>query len=76
MQVNQIGSLFNLHFTDAEVSDYPSVLAGNRQILKNLYTATLDHGVVFGHSTTAVLFSPMTSAELGPIRRRRAQWPG
>lgn len=64
VQVNQIGSLFNLHFTDAEVSDYPSVLAGNRQILKDLYTATLNHGVVFTGRGMGCLSTPMTSAEL------------
>jgi glutamate-1-semialdehyde 2,1-aminomutase len=63
-QVNQIGSLFNMHFTAMPVNDYPTAMAGNRQLLNDLYLATLNHGVVMTGRGMGCLSTPMTSVEV------------
>jgi glutamate-1-semialdehyde 2,1-aminomutase len=63
-QVNQIGSLFNMHFTAATVNDYSTAMAGDRQLLRDLYLATLNHGVVFTGRGMGCLSTPMTSVEV------------
>lgn len=68
-QINQIGSLFNLHFTDAPVTDYAGALAGDRQLQNNLYMATLNHGVVFTARGMGCLSTPMGSAEVDTFVR-------
>ncbi|MFN8457767.1 MAG: aspartate aminotransferase family protein [Anaerolineae bacterium] len=63
-QVNQIGSLFNIHLTDKPVRNYADVLAGNREALNELYVAGLNRGVAFTGRGMGCLSTPMTEAEL------------
>jgi glutamate-1-semialdehyde 2,1-aminomutase len=63
-QINQIGSLFNLHFSEAPVDSYAATLAGDRVLLKNLYLATITRGVIFTARGMGCLSTPMTSAEV------------
>jgi glutamate-1-semialdehyde 2,1-aminomutase len=63
-QVNQIGSLFNIHFSAAPVDSYAATLAGDRVLLKNLYLATINRGVIFTGRGMGCLSTPMTSAEI------------
>ena len=63
-QVNQIGSLFNIHFTDRPVTDYPAVLSGDRQLLRDLYIAGLNHGIAFTGRGMGCLSTPMGTPEI------------
>ncbi len=64
VQVNQIGSLFNLHFSHVPVTDYATVSTTNRQWLKGLFLAALNHGIVFTSRGMGCLSTPMTSTQL------------
>ena len=46
VQITGIGSLFGLHFTDQEITDYRSVLRGNRNLSKALFTGLLNEGTL------------------------------
>jgi glutamate-1-semialdehyde 2,1-aminomutase len=63
-QVNQIGSLFNLHFSNTPVTDYATISTTNRQWLKGLYLAALNHGIVFTPRGMGCLSTVMTSAQV------------
>lgn len=63
-QVNQIGSLFNLHFSDAPVTDYATISITNRQLLRGLYLAALNNGIVFTPRGMGCLSTPMTSTQI------------
>lgn len=63
-QINQIGSLFNLHFSDVPVDSYAATLASDRVLLKNLYLAAMNRGVIFTSRGMGCLSTPMTSAEV------------
>ncbi|MFL5807688.1 MAG: aspartate aminotransferase family protein [Roseiflexaceae bacterium] len=63
-QVNQIGSLFNIHFSAAPVTTYPAALAADRVLLKNLYVAAINRGVAFTGRGMGCLSTPMTSVEI------------
>lgn len=63
-QVTQVGSLFNIHFADAPIVDYATANSGDRQLLRDLYVAVLNHGVAFTGRGMGCLSTPMTEAEL------------
>jgi glutamate-1-semialdehyde 2,1-aminomutase len=63
-QVNQIGSLFNIHFTDVPVTDHAAVQAGDAELQRDLYLAALDHGIAFTGRGMGCLSTPMTAAEI------------
>lgn len=63
-QVNQIGSIFNIHLTDKPVHNYETVQAGNRDLLNRLYVAAHNHGVAFTGRGMGCLSTPMTGAEI------------
>jgi glutamate-1-semialdehyde 2,1-aminomutase len=63
-QVNQIGSLFNLHFSEAPVTTYAAASAADRVLLKNLYVAAMNRGVAFTGRGMGCLSTPMTSVEI------------
>ena len=46
VQITGIGSLFGIHFTDQEITDYRSVLRGNRNLSKTLFTGLLNEGTL------------------------------
>lgn len=63
-QVNQIGSLFNIHFSDQLVMDYPAVLSGDRQMLRDLSIAALNHGIALTGRGMGCLSTPMDVPEI------------
>jgi glutamate-1-semialdehyde 2,1-aminomutase len=63
-QVQQIGSVFNIHFTDQPIRDYYGVMAGDRALQRDLFLATLNHGVVFTRRGMGSLSTPMTMREV------------
>ena len=62
--VNQIGSLFNIHFTEGPVRSHADVLAADRELLRELHFALLDHGILFTPRGMGCLSTPMTSSEV------------
>ncbi len=46
VQITGIGSLFGIHFTDQEITDYRSVLRGNHNLSKALFTGLLNEGTL------------------------------
>lgn len=63
-QVNQLGSLFNIHFTDRPVTNYASALSGDRRLLRDLYVAALNHGIAFTGRGMGCLSTPMGTREV------------
>ncbi len=63
-QVNQVGSLFNIHFTDRPVVNYEAVQAGDRELQQELFIAALNHGIAFTGRGMGCLSTPMGDAEL------------
>jgi glutamate-1-semialdehyde 2,1-aminomutase len=62
--VNQIGSLFNIHFTAGPVREHADVLAADTELLRELHLALLGHGILFTPRGMGCLSTPMTSAEV------------
>lgn len=63
-QVNQIASLFNIHFSERPVTDQASVQAGDRRLQHDLYVAALDHGIAFTGRGMGCLSTPMSEREI------------
>ncbi|TMD13163.1 MAG: aspartate aminotransferase family protein [Chloroflexi bacterium] len=63
-QVTQVGSLFNIHFTDRAVRNYEDVLRGNRTLQKTLALALFNDGVVFTGRGMGCLSTPMVNADI------------
>ena len=66
-QVNQIGSLFNIHISDLPVSDYPAVMTSDRQLLRDLSLALLNHGIALTGRGMGCLSTPMGVAEIDAL---------
>jgi glutamate-1-semialdehyde 2,1-aminomutase len=62
--VNQIGSLFNVHFIDRPVRDHADVLAADTALVRELHLAMLGHGILFTPRGMGCLSTPMTSADV------------
>jgi glutamate-1-semialdehyde 2,1-aminomutase len=63
-QVNQVGSLFNIHFAEGPIADYPAVLASDRQLVRDLSMAALNHGIALTGRGMGCLSTPMTVSEI------------
>jgi glutamate-1-semialdehyde 2,1-aminomutase len=64
LRVTSIGSLFNLHVTDAPVTDYRSSARSNKEMMKWLRLALLNEGVMLSPRGMGCLSLPMTDADL------------
>jgi glutamate-1-semialdehyde 2,1-aminomutase len=64
LRVTSIGSLFNLHATDAPVTDYRSSARSNKEMMKWLRLALLNEGVMLSPRGMGCLSVPMTDADL------------
>jgi glutamate-1-semialdehyde 2,1-aminomutase len=62
--ITQIGSLFNIHFSDGNVRSNDDVLAADKTLLRELHLTMLDHGILFTPRGMGCLSTPMTSAEV------------
>ena len=64
-QVTGLGSLFNVHFTDAELVDYRSVMRGFDPVQSHRFLlGMLNHGVLMASRGLGALCTPMTDAEV------------
>jgi glutamate-1-semialdehyde 2,1-aminomutase len=62
--VTQVGSLFNVHFTDGPVREHADVRAADTALLRELHLFLLGNGVVWTERGMGCLSTPMTSAEI------------
>jgi len=62
--VNQIGSLFNIHFAEGPVRSPADAQAGDTALLRELHLALLDHGILFTPRGMGCLSTPMTGSEI------------
>ena len=63
--ITQIGSLFNVHFSEGPISSHADVLAGDRELQRQLHLALLGDGILFTPRGMGCLSVPMTGAEIG-----------
>jgi glutamate-1-semialdehyde 2,1-aminomutase len=63
-QVNQVGSIFNIHFSDTPVTDYAIYSRSDRERAARLHIAALNHGVALANRGMGCLSTPMTGAEI------------
>jgi len=64
LRITAVGSLFNLHATDAPVTDYRSSARSNKEMMKWLRLALLNEGVMLSPRGMGCLSVPMTDADL------------
>jgi glutamate-1-semialdehyde 2,1-aminomutase len=62
--VTQIGSLFNVHFTDGPVREHADALAADTELLRGLHLFLLGNGILWTERGMGCLSTPMTSAEI------------
>ena len=53
-QITGIASLFGIHFTSEEITDYRSTLTGNRALKQALFAGLLNEGVLLGGALSAL----------------------
>ena len=49
-QINRLGSMLSMHFTDQPVVDFKSAALGNNDHFKNYFHGMLERGVYLPHS--------------------------
>jgi glutamate-1-semialdehyde 2,1-aminomutase len=64
IQVNQVGSIFNLHFSNTPVTDYATYARSDRELAGRLHLAALNHGVALAGRCMGCLSTPMSGAEI------------
>ncbi len=62
--VTQIGSLFNVHFTDGPVREHADVRAADTALLRELHLSLLGNGILWTERGMGCLSTPMTGAEI------------
>ncbi len=67
VQVTGIASLFGIHFTPEEISDYRSVLRGNREMRKAMFTGLLNEGVLLQTGAAGALSALTTDEEIDTL---------
>ena len=64
VQVNSVGSLFALHFTDRPVVDYRGVAAADKQKMHDFFLALVNHGVLMAPRGMGALSTPMQEPDI------------
>ena len=64
VQVNAVGSLFALHFTDKPVVDYRGVAAADKQRMHDFFLALVNHGVLMAPRGMGALSTPMQEPDI------------
>jgi glutamate-1-semialdehyde 2,1-aminomutase len=67
VQVTGFGSLFNLHFTADEITDYQSSRAGANEQSRAAMLALLNEGVFLAPRGMGCISTPMTDAEIDAL---------
>ena len=58
-QVNGVGSLLAIHFTDVPVTDYRSMATSNQRVTHDFFLALVNHGVLMAPRAMGALSTPM-----------------
>ena len=66
-QVTGIGSLFGIHFTSEEIVDYRTVVRGDGQMRKAVFTGLLNEGVLLQGGTAGSLNVLTTEADVDTL---------
>ena len=66
-QVTGIGSLFGIHFTAEEITDYRSVVRGDQTMRRALFTGLLNEGILLQTATAGAMNSLTTSTEIDTL---------
>ena len=64
VQVNSVGSLFALHFTDTPVVDYRTMAAANKKMTRDLFLGLVNHGVLMAPRAMGALSTPMLERDI------------
>jgi glutamate-1-semialdehyde 2,1-aminomutase len=64
VQVNSVGSLFALHFTDRPVVDYRTMAAANKKMARDLFLGLVNHGVLMAPRAMGALSTPMLEQDI------------
>lgn len=62
-QINSVGSMFTLFFTDREVSDYESALTSNTKMYAEFFKNMLEAGIMFPPSQFEAVFVSLAHTE-------------
>ena len=66
-QITGIGSLFGIHFTAEEITDYRSVVRGDGTMRRALFTGLLNEGVLLQTGTAGAMNSLTAGAEIDAL---------
>lgn len=66
-QVTGVASLFGIHFTDEEITDYRSTLTGDSDMTKALFTGLLNEGILIQTGGAGALNTLTTDAEVDAL---------
>jgi glutamate-1-semialdehyde 2,1-aminomutase len=64
VQVNAVGSLFALHFTDRPVVDYRGVAASDKKQMRDFFLGLVNHGVLMAPRGMGSLSTPMGEGDI------------
>ncbi len=64
VQVNSVGSLFALHFTETPVVDYRTMAAANKKMTRDLFLGLVNHGVLMAPRAMGALSTPMLEQDI------------
>jgi glutamate-1-semialdehyde 2,1-aminomutase len=81
-QVNGVGSLFAIHFTDIPVVDYRTKASSNRKMTHEFFLGLVNHGVLMAPRAMGALSTPMTEQDIqrfidavdAVITEQRSSW--
>jgi glutamate-1-semialdehyde 2,1-aminomutase len=64
VQVNGVGSLLALHFTDRPVVDYRTMAASDKKKTRDFFLALVNHGVLMAPRAMGALSTPMAEQDI------------
>ena len=64
VQVNAVGSMFALHFTDRPVTDYRGVAAADKKKARDFFLGLVNHGVLIAPRGMGALSTPMAEPDI------------
>ena len=63
-QVNGVGSLFAIHFTETPVVDYRTMASSNKKMTRDFFLGLVNHGVLMAPRAMGALSTPMMEGDI------------
>jgi glutamate-1-semialdehyde 2,1-aminomutase len=63
-QVNGVGSLFAIHFTETPVVDYRTMVASNKKMTHEFFLGLVNHGALMAPRAMGALSTPMNEQDI------------